>query len=67
MNDWFNCLFFVVSPTLNLPNRTRMDPKEKEVFAKEAENFAKFLTRASGSPFVAASVVREMLLVAGFE
>lgn len=44
-----------------------MDPKEKEVFAKEAENFAKFLTRASGSPFVAASVVREMLLEAGFE
>jgi len=40
-----------------------MDP----VFAKEAENFAQFLTTASGSPFVATSVVRQMLLDAGFE
>ena len=44
-----------------------MGAKKDTVFATEAENFAKFLTRASGSPFVAASVVREMLLAAGFE
>jgi len=39
-----------------------MDP-----FKKEAENFAAFLTRASGSPFVATSVVRKILLDAGFK
>jgi len=36
-------------------------------FAQEAENFANFLTRASGSPFVATSVVKKILLEAGFE
>lgn len=44
-----------------------METKKDPAFATEAENFAKFLTRASGSPFVATSVVREMLLAAGFE
>ena len=44
-----------------------METKKDTVFATEAENFAKFLTRASGSPFVATSVVREILLAAGFE
>jgi len=37
------------------------------VFKQEAENFAAFLTKASGSPFVATQVVRKMLLDAGFE
>jgi len=40
---------------------------DKAAFKKEAENFAAFLTKASGSPFVATSVVRQMLLEAGFE
>jgi len=40
---------------------------DKAVFGKEAENFAAFLTKASGSPFVATSVVRQILLDAGFE
>jgi len=37
------------------------------VFEKEAQSFAEFLTKASGSPFVATSVVRKILLDAGFE
>jgi len=36
-------------------------------YQKEAKNFAEFLTRASGSPFVATHVVRMWLLDAGFE
>jgi len=40
---------------------------DKEVFVKEAEKFAAFLTKASGSPFVASDVVRKILLDAGFE
>jgi len=36
-------------------------------FSKQAEEFAAFLTKASGSPFVATSVVRKILLDAGFE
>jgi len=37
------------------------------IFATQAQNFANFLTKASGSPFVATSVVRKMLLDEGFE
>jgi len=40
---------------------------DRSDFKKEAENFAAFLTKASGSPFVASNVVRKMLLDAGFE
>jgi len=40
-----------------------MDP----IFAEQAQKFADFLTKASGSPFVATSVVKKMLLDAGFE
>jgi len=37
------------------------------VFAEQAQKFAEFLTQASGSPFVATSVVKKILLDAGFE
>ena len=38
-----------------------------DTFDKEAKEFAAFLTKASGSPFVASKVVRDLLLEAGFQ
>jgi len=39
----------------------------EDKYLKEAKDFAEFLTKASGSPFVATSVVKKILLEAGFE